>query len=113
MKFHFVIFITFDGNLLLVPWSYCTDLGGFIFMASYHLMEVFGWGSLTSPWLDDCACCLVVFPHVLALLITPWLHVSWMWSILSHYYGLIYKLILDMDDGSSPPKGLNDDGDGR
>jgi hypothetical protein len=35
-------------------------------------MEVFGYRSLTSPWLDDCAFAdLVVFPHVLALLITP------------------------------------------
>jgi hypothetical protein len=45
-----------------------------IFMASYQLMEVFDWGSLTSPWLDDCACYLGVFSHVIALLITPWLH---------------------------------------
>jgi hypothetical protein len=69
-----------DGDLLLVPWSYWTDLEGFIFMKPFlfmaldHLMEVFGWGSLTSPWLDDCACCFVVFSHVLSLLITPWLY---------------------------------------
>jgi hypothetical protein len=70
-----------DGDSLLVLLEHWTELGGFIFMeslffmASYHLMEMFGWGSLTSPWLDgDCACCLVVFSHVLALLITPWLH---------------------------------------
>jgi hypothetical protein len=54
-----------DGNLLLVPWSYWIDSRGFIFMEplifleSYHLMEVFGWGSLTYPWLDG-ACSLVV-----------------------------------------------------
>jgi hypothetical protein len=46
-----------------------------LFIAFDHLMEIFGWGSLTSPWLDgDYACYLVVFSHVLALLITPWLH---------------------------------------
>jgi hypothetical protein len=68
-----------DGNLLLVLLEHWIDLEGYIlmepllFMASDRLMEVFGWGSLTSPWLDNCACCLVVFSHVLALLITPWL----------------------------------------
>jgi hypothetical protein len=36
-------------------------------------MEVLTLGNLTSPWLDDCACCLMVFSHVLALLIIPWL----------------------------------------
>jgi hypothetical protein len=50
-------------------------LHGALFMVIYHLMETFGWGSLTSPRLDGaCACCLVVFSHVLTLLITPWLH---------------------------------------
>jgi len=77
-----------------------------IFMASYHLMEVFGWGSLTSPWLDDCACYLVVFSHVLALLITPWLHI---WMVVEHmislWCGLVYMLILDTDDGFKPPRG--------
>jgi hypothetical protein len=32
------------------------------------------------------------------------LHFSWMWGILSHYGGLVYMLILDMDDGSIPPR---------
>jgi hypothetical protein len=27
-----------------------------------------------------------------------------MWIILSHYRGLVYMLILDMDDGYSPPR---------
>jgi hypothetical protein len=27
-----------------------------LFMALDHLIEFFGWGSLTSPWLDDYAC---------------------------------------------------------
>lgn len=31
-----------------------------------HLMEVLGLRSFTSLWLDNCACCLVVFSHVLA-----------------------------------------------
>jgi hypothetical protein len=64
------------------------------------------WGSLTSHWLDDCACCLVVFSHVLTLLVTPWLH---LWMVVEHtislWCGLIYMLILDMDDGLSPPMG--------
>jgi hypothetical protein len=31
-----------------------------LFMASYHLMEIFGWESFTSPWSKgDCACYLV------------------------------------------------------
>jgi hypothetical protein len=77
-----------DGDLLLVPW------------------RSLAWGSLTSPWLDDCACCLVVFSHVLALLIATWLH-SWMVveHTISLWCCLVYMLILDMDDGSSAPRG--------
>jgi hypothetical protein len=36
-----------DGDLLLVPWSFWIDLGGFIFMelmALDHLMDIFGLG---------------------------------------------------------------------
>jgi hypothetical protein len=68
-----------DGDLLLVSWIIGPTWGDtflwrpLLFMALDHLMEVLGLGSLTSPWLDDCACCLVVFSHVLALLIAPWL----------------------------------------
>jgi hypothetical protein len=67
-------------------------------MASDYLMEVFGWGSLTSPWLDDCACwfgglltcaCLVDHPLVTYLMVS--------WSMLSHYgVVLVYLLILDV-----------------
>jgi hypothetical protein len=35
---------------------------------------------------------LVVFSHVLALLITPWFHIWWLWSILSHY-GLVFGVL--------------------
>jgi hypothetical protein len=108
-----------DGNLLLVPWNYSTHVEGLIFteplifMGSYHLMEVFCWGSLTSSWLDDYAFYLVVFPHVIFLLITHWFYFWSMWSILSHYGGLIYICcacvclcyILYLDDGSIPPRG--------
>jgi hypothetical protein len=45
----------------------------FFFLALYHLMEAFGWRSLTSPWLDDCACsfggllaCACLVDHALA-----------------------------------------------
>jgi hypothetical protein len=44
-----------------------------LFMALDHLMEAFGWGSLTSRMNVHVA--LVVFSHVLALLITPWFHI--------------------------------------
>jgi hypothetical protein len=64
------------------------------FMAFDHLMEIFGLGSLTSLWLDDCACCLVVFSYVLVLLITPWLR---LWMVVEHTIslqcGLVYMLI--------------------
>jgi hypothetical protein len=64
------------------------------------------WGSLTSTWLDDCTCCLVVFSHVLALLIIHWLHLGMVVEhTISLWCGLVYMLILDMDDGSSLPRG--------
>jgi hypothetical protein len=89
-----------DGDLMPVPWSFWIDMGEFIFMepllfvALDNLMEVFGWKSFNFSWLDVCASFLVVFSHVLALLNTPWLHFLWMWSILSHYGGLVYMLYL-------------------
>jgi hypothetical protein len=64
-----------------------------LFMTSYHLMEIFGWGSLTSPWLDDCACwfgglltcaCLVDHPLLKYLLVS--------WSMLSHY-GVVFGVL--------------------
>jgi len=69
-----------DGDLLLVLLKHWTDLGEYIFMellfmASYHLMEVFGWGSLTS---NGCACwfggllicaCLLDHPLVAYLMV--------------------------------------------
>jgi hypothetical protein len=82
-----------------------------LFMALDHLMEVFGWGSLTSPWLDDCACwfgglltcaCLVDHPlvaylmvmeHAISLCVFWYICLSWICYILF------------MDDGSSPPRG--------
>jgi hypothetical protein len=84
----------------------------FLFMALDHLMEIFGWGSLTSPWLDDCACllgglliCAFLVDHPLV----AYLMVSW--SILSHFDVVWYTClswmyyILFMDDGSSPQRG--------
>jgi hypothetical protein len=77
-----------DGDLLLVPWRSLAS------------------ESLTSSWLDNCACCLVAFSCMLSLLINPWLHLC---IIVEHtislWRGLVYMLILDMDDGSNPPKG--------
>ena len=65
----------------------------FFFMALDHLMRSLVWEGLTSPWLDDCVCCLVVFSHVLAMLITHCLH-SWMVveHTISLWCGLVYML---------------------
>jgi hypothetical protein len=78
------------GDSLPVPWS------------------SLAWGSLTSPWLDDCAYCLVVFSHVFALLITPWLR---FWMVGEHIISLwwfgIYAY-LGHGQWPKPPKGLDD-----
>jgi hypothetical protein len=81
-----------DGDLQLVPLEHWTDLGGYIFMEPFlfmaldYLMEVFGWGSLTSPWLDDYACwfgglltcaCLVDHPLVAHLMVMEHAISSW------------------------------------
>jgi hypothetical protein len=44
-------------------------------MSSGYLTDVFGWGSLTSPLLDDYTCWFFGLLTVLALLITRWLHI--------------------------------------
>jgi hypothetical protein len=50
----------------------------FLLMALDHLMEVFGWKSFISPWLDDCArwfggllkcACLVDHPLIAILMV--------------------------------------------
>jgi hypothetical protein len=71
-----------DGDFLLVPWSFWT--GEFIFMepplflAWDLLRDVFFWGSLTFPSLDDYACqfgglltsaCLVDHPLVTYMMV--------------------------------------------
>jgi hypothetical protein len=73
------------------------------------------WGSLTSPWLDDCACwfgglltcaCLVDHHLVSFLLVS--------WRMLSHYGVVaIYSFIMDVlylvrGVWFYPPKGLDD-----
>jgi hypothetical protein len=94
-----VIFITL---MEICCWflEHWIDLGGFIFMepllfmALDHLMEVFGWGSLTSPWLDDCACwfgglltcaCLVDHPLVAYLMVVE--HAISLWYGIYAYLG--------------------------
>jgi hypothetical protein len=62
MKFHIVIFIITMVGFVAGTLKHWTDLGGYIFMEPFlfialdHLMEVIGWGILTSPSLDDYAC---------------------------------------------------------
>jgi hypothetical protein len=99
-----------------------TNSGGYIFMepllflALDHLMEVFGWGSLTSSWLDDCACwlaglltcaCLVNRPLVAYLMavehaISLWCG-FWCTCLSWMCYILLWMMCL-------APQGLNDDG---
>lgn len=86
-----------NGDLMLCIWSFWIEyevsifMESILFMALNHFMEIFSWASLNSAWLDgDFTCWLVVFSHMLTLLVAPQLHFWWMWSILSHYGGLVY-----------------------
>jgi hypothetical protein len=75
-----VIFITLVGfaAVILEHWI---DLGGYIFIVPFlflaldYLMKVLGWGSLTSPWLDDYAFWFGGLLTCACLVITPWLHI--------------------------------------
>jgi hypothetical protein len=66
-----------------------------LFMALDHLMEVFRWGSLTSPWLDDCAgllsgfltrACLLDHPLVAYLMVIE--------HVISCWYGYVVLVYL-------------------
>jgi hypothetical protein len=123
MGFHIVIFITLVG-FVAGTLEHQTDLGGYIFMEPFlflaldYFMEVSGWGSLTSSWLDDYACWFGGLLTCACLVVRPWLHIDgnrtcnlimvWFWYTC--LYWRCYSLL--MDDGSSPPKGL-EDGVGR
>jgi hypothetical protein len=61
-----------------------------------HLMEVFGWRSFISPWLEDCACwfggllkCACLVDHFLAALLMVMEHAISFWcgfGILLHWW---------------------------
>jgi hypothetical protein len=57
-----------------------------IFMELYHLIEIFGWGNLTSPWLDgECvvawwsSSCACLADHPLVALFMDVGHIISLW----------------------------------
>lgn len=48
----YCVFYHIYGNFLMVLIKNSTNLEPFILIKFYHMMEIFGWGSSTSPLLD-------------------------------------------------------------